>query len=141
MLTTSVLSKIHTNDGLKFCKIHFGNGIGKQSLDETSFSGDDTLKETTFLQAYRNWLTIIDVVAAANVEVSWYEHHSQMLRDDRFTTYFDTWNDMDKQLHMQFITHPFTVDPYSIQFNLCATAGASLHEILLCSCRESPTDF
>jgi len=54
-----------------------------------------------------------------------------MLWDDKFTAYFDTWNDMDKQLHMQFITHHFTVDPYSIQFNLCATAGASLHEILL----------
>jgi len=42
MLTMSSLSKICMNDGLKFRKIPFGNGIGKQSLDESSFPGEDT---------------------------------------------------------------------------------------------------
>jgi len=53
MLTTSALSRIHTNDSLKFHKIPFGNSIGKQSLDESSFLTEDSLTETTFLQAYR----------------------------------------------------------------------------------------
>src|SRR5882724_12522459 len=83
MLTTSALSKICMNDSLRFCKIPFGNGIGKQSLDESSFPGEDTLMETTFLQAYRNWLTIIDVIATADVAVGWYKHHDHMLRDDK----------------------------------------------------------
>ena len=72
--------------------------------------------ETTFLQAYRNWLTIIDVIATADVAVGWYEPHSHMLCDDKFTAYFDAWCDMDKQLHMQFISHPFIVDPNSTTY-------------------------
>jgi len=94
----------------------FGNGVGKQSLDESSFPGEDTLMETTFLQAYRNWLTIIDIIVTADVTVSWYEHHSHMLRDKKFNAYFNAWCDMDKQLHMQFITCPFIVDPCSTTY-------------------------
>ena len=33
MLTTSPLSKICSNDGLKYHKIPFGNEVGQQSLD------------------------------------------------------------------------------------------------------------
>jgi len=116
MLTTAALSKIRTNDCLKFRKIPFGNGIGKQSLDESSFPSEDSLTETTFLQAYRNWLTIIDVIATTDVAVGWYEHHSRMLRDDKFTAYFDAWRDMDKQLRTQFISRPFLVDPNSTTY-------------------------
>jgi len=68
------------------------------------------------LQAYRNWLTIINIVVTADVAVGWYEHHSQMLRDDKFTAYFDAWHDMDRQLRTQFITRPFIVDPYSTTY-------------------------
>jgi len=117
MLTTPALSKIRTNDNLKFCKIPFGNGIGKQSLDEASFPNEDSLTETPFLQAYRNWLTVIDIIATADVAVGWYEHHSRMLRDEKFSGfYFDTWRDMDKQLRTQFITRPFAIDPYSATY-------------------------
>jgi len=63
MLTTPALSKISTNDNLKFCKIPFVNSISKQSLDEASFPGEDTLIEYSFFQAYRNWLTVIDIIA------------------------------------------------------------------------------
>jgi len=113
MLTTAALLKIQMNDNLKFHKVPFGNGIGKQSLDKVSFPGEDSLTETTFLQAYRNWLTIVDIIATADVAVGWYEHHSRMLRDDKFLASFDAWQDMDKQLHTQFIARPFTIDPYS----------------------------
>jgi len=34
ILTSSSLTKIHANDGLKYHKIPFGNGTGKQSLDK-----------------------------------------------------------------------------------------------------------
>src|SRR5882724_2747056 len=37
MLTSAALSKIHTNDNIRFHKIPFGNGVGKQSLNEASF--------------------------------------------------------------------------------------------------------
>src|SRR5882724_7164332 len=57
MLTTSALNKICSNNNLKYRKIPFGNGIGKQSLDEASFPAENSLTETTFFQSYRNWLT------------------------------------------------------------------------------------
>src|SRR5882724_21741 len=102
MLTTSALSKIHGNDNLKYHKIPFGNGVGKQCLDESSFPLD-SLSETTFFQAYRNWLTVIDMIAMPKVAVGWYEHHSRILHYERFSSSFDVWQDMDKQLQMQFI--------------------------------------
>jgi len=43
MLTTSALSKIHGNDNLKYHKIPFSNGVGKQSLDESSFPLEDSI--------------------------------------------------------------------------------------------------
>jgi len=116
MLTTSALSKIQMNNNLKFRKIPFGNGIGKQSLDESSFPLEDLLTETYFFQAYRNWLMVIDIIATPDVAVGWYEHHSRMLRDDKFNAFFDAWWDMDKQLCSQFITCPFQIDPYSATY-------------------------
>jgi len=52
MLTTSALSKIRLNDGLKYYKIPFGNGAGRQSLDESIFPAENMLSESLFLQAY-----------------------------------------------------------------------------------------
>src|SRR5882724_5721517 len=110
MLTTPALSKVCMNYNLKFRKIPFGNGIGKQSLDEASFPDENSLTETSFLQAYHNWLTVIDIVATPDVAVSWYEHHSRMLRDEKFSGfYFEAWRDMDKQLRTQFITRHFAI--------------------------------
>ena len=110
MLTTSSLSKIHSNDNLKYRKIPFGNSIMKQSLDESSFPQEDSLSETTFFQAYRNWLIVIDMIAMPEVTVGWYKHHSRILHDKCFSLSFDAWWDMDKQLQMQFINHPFTIN-------------------------------
>jgi len=53
MLTTSALNKICSNNNLKYRKIPFGNGIGKQSLDEASFPAENSLTETTFFQSYQ----------------------------------------------------------------------------------------
>ena len=50
MLTTSALSKIHGNNNLKYDKIPFGNGIGKQSLDELIFPAEVNLNESSFFQ-------------------------------------------------------------------------------------------
>jgi len=47
------------------------------------------------------------------VVVRWYGHHSRMLNDNLFSSSFVSWNDMDKQLHTQFINHPFTFEPDS----------------------------
>jgi len=105
------LPKILSNENLKYCKIPFGNGIGKQSLGKSTFPTEDTLMETTCFQSYRNWLMVIDMIVTPKVAVGWYEHHSRMLQDEHFFTAFDAWNDMDKQLHTQFINHPFAIDP------------------------------
>jgi len=111
MLTTSALSKIRSNDNLKFRKIPFGNGVGKQSLDESSFPMEDALTETSFFQSYRNWLTVIDLITTPEVVVGWYEHHSRMLHDKHFLSSFNAWHNMDKQLCMKFINRPFVIDP------------------------------
>ena len=110
MLTTSALSKICSNDNLKYHKISFGSGVRKQSLDESSFPPESSLTETTFFQSYKNWLTMMDMIATAEVAVGWYEHHSRILHGECFSTLFDAWCDMDQQLHTQFINHPITVD-------------------------------
>src|SRR5882724_1297254 len=48
--------------------------------------------------------------------------HSRMLRDDKFTAYFDAWRDMDKQLRTQFISRPFIVDPSTTYVQLLERA-------------------
>ena len=54
LLTTASLNRIHNNQNLRFRKVPFGNGIGKQTLDDSLFPTEDTLDAATFLQAYRN---------------------------------------------------------------------------------------
>src|SRR5882724_9185406 len=54
MLTTSALTKIQANDGLKYHKIPYGNGAGKQSLNKTIFPAENILSKSLFLQAYHN---------------------------------------------------------------------------------------
>ena len=113
MLTSSTLSKIRSNNNLKYRMIPFSNGIGRQSLDNSSFPLEDLLTETTFFQSYRNWLTLIDLVSTPEVVLGWHEHHSRMLHDEHFSSSFDAWCDMDKQLCPQFISHLFNIDPTS----------------------------
>src|SRR5882724_6776703 len=113
MLTTTALAKICSNDNLRYCKIPFGNSVGNQSLDKSTFPTEDSFTETMFFQSYRNWLTVIKMTATPEVAVGWYEHHSRMLHDECFSTSFKAWHDMDKQLCTQFINCPFTIDPDS----------------------------
>ena len=135
MLTTSALAKICANISLKYHKIPFGNGTGKQSLDESIFPPKDSLSESQFLQAYRNWLYIIDLILSPEVAIGWHEHHSKMLQDQHFSSPFDAWHDMDKQLHMQVVEDPIIIDPtcstYSQLFE-CVWMDAFL------SCNECP---
>jgi len=72
MLTTTALAKICSNNNLKYLKyrkIPFGNSVGKKSLDESTFPTEYSLDETMFFQSYRNWLTVIDMIAAPEVAV------------------------------------------------------------------------
>jgi len=48
MLMSSSLAKICANNGLKYHKIPFGNGAGKQSLDESIFLPEYSLSESLF---------------------------------------------------------------------------------------------
>jgi len=90
--------------------------VGKYILNSDLFPDKDSLTEQTFFQAYRNWLTVIDIIVTPDVAVGWYKHHSRMLRDDKFTAFFDAWCNMDKQLCMQFIIRPFQIEPYSATY-------------------------
>ena len=106
MLTTSALSRIHTNNNLKFHKIPFGNGLRKQSLDKVTFPVENSLTEMIFLQAYRNWLMLIDIVLTPDIAIGWHEHHSRILRDNKFTTFFHTWHDMEKNYILNSLPTP-----------------------------------
>ena len=59
---------------------------------------------------------VIDIITTPDVAIGWYKHHSRMLRDDKFNTFFDARQDMDKQLHSQFITHPFQIVPLTFNY-------------------------
>src|SRR5882724_3722534 len=54
---------------------------------------------------------IIDIISLPEVAVGWYEHHSKMLQDQKFLASFEAWQDMDRQLHTQFIDNLFIVNP------------------------------
>ncbi|KAF8582454.1 hypothetical protein K439DRAFT_1351182 [Ramaria rubella] len=111
MLKTSALNHICNNDNLKFKKVPFSNGAGKQSLDESQFPSESSLSILLFFQAYRNWLSDIDIISNPQLAVGWYEHHAEMLTDEDFDNSFAAWRNLDKQLHSQFMTTPFLVDP------------------------------
>ena len=34
---------------------------------------------------------VIDIVSTPDVAIGWYEHHSRMLRDDKFKAFFNAW--------------------------------------------------
>ncbi|KAF8527716.1 hypothetical protein JB92DRAFT_3093207 [Gautieria morchelliformis] len=83
MLTMATLDCICSNNNLCSKKIPFGNGVGKQSLDD-SFPPEDALHTATFLQAYQNW---------------------------SFTAHLPAWRILDRMLRTQFTDKPFLVDP------------------------------
>ena len=111
LLTTVVLNRIEFNDGLKFHKFIFGNGIGKHSLDISSFPTEQSLSESEFWQAYRNWLSLIDIIADPAIANGWKLHHAQMMSDKKISTWFVTWCKHDKLLCACFMIDPFMIDP------------------------------
>ncbi|KAF8574356.1 hypothetical protein K439DRAFT_1624388 [Ramaria rubella] len=82
MLTTSALNRIRNNENLKFQKIPFGDGAGKQSLDESQFPLESSLTVSCFFQSYCNWLAVIDTISTPCLVVGWDEHHAQMLTNE-----------------------------------------------------------
>ena len=73
MFMTTSLSNIHSNDGPKYHKI--------LSLDE-SLLPEIFLSESLFLQAYKNWLTIIDIISTLEVAVGWYTSFKDVTRSE-----------------------------------------------------------
>ena len=91
MFTTTALDKIQFNDGLKFHKIIFGNGIGKHFLDISTFLQEHTFTETEFWQSYRNWLAVMDIIAEADIAKGWKLHHMHMMSEKKISIWFFTW--------------------------------------------------
>ncbi|KAF8510531.1 hypothetical protein JB92DRAFT_2831525 [Gautieria morchelliformis] len=111
MLTTAALDRIRSNDNLRYKKIPFGNGVGKQSLDDSFFPAEESLDTATFLQAYQNWLSVVDKLADAALAKGWHCHHARMLADTAFAQHLSAWRMLDRTLRAQFTDKPFLVDP------------------------------
>ncbi|KAF8515304.1 hypothetical protein JB92DRAFT_3156074 [Gautieria morchelliformis] len=99
------------NDNLRYKKIPFGNGVGKQSLDDSFFPAENSLDTATFLQAYQNWLSVVDKLADAALAKGWHCHHARMLADIAFAQHLSAWRMLDRTLRAQFTDKPFLVDP------------------------------
>ncbi|KAF8492714.1 hypothetical protein JB92DRAFT_3236378 [Gautieria morchelliformis] len=102
---------ICSNDNLWYKKIPFSNGVGKQSLDDSYFPLEDSLETATFLQAYQNWLSVVDKLVDAALAKGWHCHHACMLADTTFAHHLFAWHVLDRTLHAQFTNKPFLVDP------------------------------
>ena len=123
MLMATEMDHIRYNWNLKYHMIIFGNGTGKYTLDESSFPDELSLNKYKFWKAYRNWLYIIDIVADMHVTDSWKAHHSKMITDTSFTTWFQAWHEHNRLLRVQFVLTLFIVLPnsmeYCMQFEQC----------------------
>jgi len=56
------------------------------------------------------------MVSSMEVVVGWHEHHSKMFQAQKFSTSFETWHDMDRQIHTQFIDNPFVIEPMDMTY-------------------------
>ena len=123
LLTTTAIDKIHFNDRLKYQKILFGNGTGKHTLDISLFPNELSLTESEFWQAYRNWLTLIEIIAEPPLANGWRTHHMSMMADKNFLTWFSAWREHDRLLRACFMVDPFILNPnhlsYVHQFKCC----------------------
>jgi len=41
------------------------------------FHSQQNSSQNVLLSGYRNWLTIIDIIATPDMAIGWYEHHSE----------------------------------------------------------------
>ena len=139
LLTTTALDKIHFNDGLKYQKILFGNGAGKHTLDVSLFLNELSLTESEFWQAYRNWLTLIEIIAEPPLVDGWRTHHMSMMADKNFSTWFSAWWEHNRLLRARFMVDPFILNPnhlsYVHQFERCR--GDQTHSDLFASVSSS----
>jgi len=115
LLTTSSLNKICNNDGLHLIKVPYS--VMKQTLYPVHFSDEDDLSIHEWWQVYRNWLSLIDVIANAHVMVGWYEHHDKMQANEAFLHSAKAWQEYDNHLHSHLIAKPFILDPKSMVYS------------------------
>ena len=92
-------------------------------LDILIFPDEMSLSETEFWQAYRNWLSLIDLIADSIVANGWREHHAHMMADKSFSLWFPAWREHDRLLWAKFMINLFMVNPnhssYVHQFEHC----------------------
>ena len=81
MLMTSSLNCIKMNQNIKYKHVSYRAGMGKSFLDKACFSFEDKLNGFKLMQAYTNWLTLIEVVSDPIVEQGWCAHHKHMISD------------------------------------------------------------
>ena len=98
LLTTAALDHIQLNQNVKFRHITFSNGAGQTSIDETSFPSEESLSESDFWQAYKNWLALVELLSGTAVVKGWYAHHGKMISDCHFSCWFPAWRAHDKLL-------------------------------------------
>jgi len=72
---------------------HFGNGIGKQSLQWIFISIRRHVTKMTFFQSYWNWLTIINMIACQS-SGQMYEHIPECSVMNEFSSSFASWHNM-----------------------------------------------
>jgi hypothetical protein len=110
LLTPCAMDRIRCNQNLRAKKMYFGHGAGQLFLDHTNFPHEDSLSKDAFLQAYHQWLSIINRVADAELAVGWRQHFHRMLAEVTRDS-FAAWRIMDKQLRSQFVVEPFILRP------------------------------
>ena len=79
LLTTAALDHIQLIKNVKFWCITFGNGTGHTSIDENTFPTEDSLSESDFWQAYKNWLALVKLLSGPAVVDGWHSHHGKMI--------------------------------------------------------------
>lgn len=102
LLTTKTLRQIRANVGLKTIKITSGNGVGKVVLDVNQFPVEESLTYVDFLQAYKNWLSIINSTADPALALGWYQHYDLMMEEEDGAATFPAWYRADKALRDQW---------------------------------------
>ena len=90
-LTTAALDHIQLIKNVKFWCITFGNGTGHTSIDENTFPTEDSLSESDFWQAYKNWLALVKLLSGPAVVDGWHSHHGKMISDHHFSLWFPAW--------------------------------------------------
>ena len=99
-LTTSALDHIQVNQNVKYRKIPFRHGAGKIAINETSFPLEESLTETDFWQASKNWLILVETLTGPAITEGWRVHHRKMFSDCHFSQWYPTWRAHDKLLRM-----------------------------------------